>query len=66
MSEKISSGGIGFSGLLTIVFITLKLTGFIDWSWLWVLSPIWIGFLLFLVIGIITFAVLAYIEVKRK
>ncbi len=34
-----SSGGIGFVGLLTIVFITLKLTGFIDWSWWWVLSP---------------------------
>lgn len=39
-----SSGGIGFVGLLTIVFITLKLTGFIDWSWWWVLSPIWITF----------------------
>lgn len=37
-----SSGGIGFVGLLTIVFTTLKLTGFIDWSWWWVLSPIWI------------------------
>ena len=37
-----SSGGIGFSGLLTIVFIVLKLTGYINWSWLWVLSPIWI------------------------
>lgn len=34
-----SSGGIGFVGLLTLVFITLKLTGFIDWSWWWVLSP---------------------------
>lgn len=34
-----SGGGIGFVGLLTIVFITLKLTGFIDWSWWWVLSP---------------------------
>jgi hypothetical protein len=44
MSEKSSSsgGGVGFAGLLTIVFITLKLTGYIDWSWLWVLSPIWI------------------------
>ena len=41
MSNK-SSGGIGFSGLLTIVFIVLKLTGYINWSWLWVLSPIWI------------------------
>lgn len=38
-----SSGGIGFAGLLTIVFITLKLLGKIDWSWVWVLSPLWIG-----------------------
>lgn len=47
MSQQASSsGGIGFAGLLTIVFITLKLTGVIAWSWLWVLSPIWISFLL--------------------
>lgn len=38
-----SSGGIGFTGLLTIVFIALKLTGYITWSWWWVLSPIWIS-----------------------
>jgi hypothetical protein len=37
-----SAGGIGFTGILTIVFIVLKLTGVIQWSWLWVLSPIWI------------------------
>jgi hypothetical protein len=37
-----SSGGIGFVGLLTILFIGLKLTGHIDWSWWWVLSPVWI------------------------
>lgn len=36
------SSGIGFSGLLTIVFIVLKLTGYINWSWWWVLSPLWI------------------------
>jgi hypothetical protein len=36
------SGGIGFTGLLTIVFIVLKLLDKIDWSWWWVLSPIWI------------------------
>ena len=35
-------GGVGFTGLLTIVFIVLKLLGFITWSWVWVLSPIWI------------------------
>jgi hypothetical protein len=37
------SGGIGFVGLLTILFIGLKLTGYIDRTWLWVLSPIWIS-----------------------
>ena len=35
---------IGFIGLLTILFITLKLTNVIAWSWFWVLSPLWIGF----------------------
>ena len=37
-----TSGGIGFVGLLTICFIVLKLIGIINWSWLWVISPIWI------------------------
>ena len=37
-----SSSGIGFLGLLTVAFIVLKLIGQIDWSWWWVLSPIWI------------------------
>lgn len=49
-----SSGGIGFCGLLTIVFITLKLTGFINWSWWWVLCPLWIpvAFVL-LILGVV-------------
>jgi hypothetical protein len=38
-----NSGGIGFLGLLTILFIGLKLTGYITWSWWWVLSPLWLG-----------------------
>ena len=36
---------IGFLGLLTLVFIVLKLTHYIDWLWLWVLSPLWLGWL---------------------
>jgi hypothetical protein len=52
------SGGIGFSGLLTIVFITLKLLGVIKWSWWWVLSPIWISVALFvLILSIVVVAV---------
>jgi hypothetical protein len=63
MSNKTnsSSSGIGFVGLLTIVFITLKLLGKIAWSWWWVLSPLWIApcvvllvFLVVLAIGLIT------------
>ena len=43
MSDKssASSGGIGFCGLLTIVFIILKLTNNIDWAWGWVFAPLW-------------------------
>jgi len=36
------AGGIGFTGLLAILFIAMKLTGFISWGWAWVLAPIWI------------------------
>lgn len=45
MSEKSkgNSGGIGFVGALTIAFIILKLTKVISWSWVWVLSPMWIS-----------------------
>lgn len=42
--------GIGFTGLLTISFIVLKLTGVISWSWLWVLSPIWISAILVIIV----------------
>ena len=38
-----SGGGLGLSGVLTTIFVVLKLVGVIDWSWVWVLSPLWIG-----------------------
>jgi len=45
MSQQASynSNGIGFSGALTLLFIGLKLGNVIDWSWWWVLSPLWIS-----------------------
>lgn len=49
-----ASGGIGFPGLLTVLFIGLKLTGHITWPWVWVLSPLWISALL--AIAILGFA----------
>lgn len=57
MFDNSSSGGIGFAELLTIVFITLKLTEVIDWSWWWVLSPMWISALVVIFIVMIIMAV---------
>jgi len=37
--SDVSSGGVGFFGLLQLMLIGLKLTGYIDWSWWWVLAP---------------------------
>jgi len=61
MENESTYGGIGFTGLLTIAFIILKLCGIISWSWIWVLSPIWIsaviGLSFILIIIIIKFLV---------
>jgi hypothetical protein len=43
MSQQNNSGGIGVLGLLGVLFVGLKLTGFIDWSWWWVTAPFWGG-----------------------
>lgn len=52
-----SSSGIGFGGVLAVLFIGLKLTDNIDWSWWWVLFPLWISFLV-LIIALILFLVI--------
>ena len=53
---------IGFTGLLTLLFITLKLTGYITWSWVWVLSPIWIS----LVIGLLVLTIIVWAESRKS
>ncbi len=57
-----TNGGIGFLGVLTILFIVLKLTNVIDWSWWWVLSPIWIP--VAVVLGIIAIVAIVALFVK--
>ena len=59
-----SSGGIGVLGLLGVVFVTLKLTGVIDWSWWYVTLPFWGGLALVLTIAVIGF--LIYLWWTRK
>lgn len=60
-NQSSNGGGIGFAGVLTILFIGLKLTGYITWSWWWVLSPIWITILIVLSI----FIVIAWVASRR-
>ncbi len=48
--KKVRSGGMGFISVLTLIFIVLKLTNNIKWSWIWVLSPIWISIILIVII----------------
>lgn len=56
-----SSGGVGFAGLLALLFIALKLTGVIDWGWWLVLMPLWLPlavmvavFLAFYIAGLVS------------
>lgn len=42
MNKEKSTRGVSYVGVLTIIFAVLKAVGVIDWSWIWVLSPIWI------------------------
>ena len=62
--SKGSSGGVGFVGLLAILFIALKLTGHIQWSWLWVLSPIWITALI--IVALVLCVVAVHVLEKRR
>lgn len=62
--NSIATGGIGGT-LLQIAFIVLKLCGVINWSWLWVLSPMWIGFALWFV-GVVVFVLVKVARRRRK
>jgi hypothetical protein len=57
MGSKETNNGISLNMILFLIFLVLKLTGHINWSWWWVTSPLWIGVLLFIVIVIIIQAI---------
>ena len=61
-NRNVSGGGITFFGALTIVFIVLKLCKVISWSWLWVLSPLWLP----LVIGVVILFVCVIFDWVKK
>lgn len=56
------SGGLGLSGILTIIFVIFKLLGKITWSWWWVLSPLWIGWSLAILLVIVLEVIKAIVD----
>lgn len=65
-TAEVRGPGIGFGGLLTILFIALKLTGYISWSWLWVLAPLWIGIAFSIIIMLIVLAIVLVAAAVRS
>ena len=59
----IQFGGTSFTGLLFLVFLTLKLTNVINWSWWWVTAPLWIPVSIALVLLLIAIAILGIIAI---
>lgn len=59
MANENSSGGLGLNVILFLIFLILKLMGYIDWSWWWITSPLWITALLFIII-------VTYFHIKSK
>ncbi|AMQ66101.1 hypothetical protein AAY80_118 [Stenotrophomonas phage vB_SmaS-DLP_6] len=67
-TKTTQSGGIGFCGLLAIVFITLKLVGVAPvatWSWLWVLSPLWIPIAILLGFALVALVIYGILKAIR-
>lgn len=67
MSKVEVSNSFPFLSILTLIFITLKLTGYIDWSWLWVLSPLVIPLgLIFSIIFLVILGDIIYKAIKTN
>ena len=68
-NEKTTSGGFGFGSALLLTFIILKLVGVVDWSWWWVLSPIWIPVIVLLlavsILLIVLYRIVKYFRLKN-
>jgi hypothetical protein len=61
-SNSNSSSGIGLFGLMFLIFMTLKLTGYITWSWWWVTAPLWGGIA---IAGVFAIIVLIIVLIKK-
>ena len=65
-SEELVAGVLGLLGLAQIAFIGLKVMDIIHWSWIWVLSPLWVPVVLFIVIVCLCLVGLAIGAIFKK
>ena len=65
-SKTVNNNSIGFFGLLTLFFITLKLTGYIDWSWWLVLMPLFVPVIIIFTILVIMLVMGARVRQRRN
>lgn len=66
MSKEVTkTGGIGLCGAMFLIFMTLKLTGYISWSWGWVTAPLWGPFVLVFVVVLICGLIALYTSSKQ-
>ena len=57
-----SSSGVGFTGLLQVAFIVLKLTHVINWKWVWVLAPTWISMAIVVVVALLVLIIFLIVK----
>ena len=60
--KEVKTVGLGFVDALTLLLIALKLTGQIDWNWIWVLSPIWISISFLAVLAVVILLICRIID----
>lgn len=63
MKRREVNGGLSLCSVLTIVFVTLRLCKVIDWSWWWVLAPLWGPWAIVAAVGAILFAMIVFAKV---
>jgi hypothetical protein len=68
MNEQVRTSGMSLTGTLLVVFVVLKLTDNIDWSWLWVLSPLWIplGLAAVILLALAPFRIAELVRERRE
>jgi len=64
--QSVNIGGASSATLLGVLFVGLKLTGYINWPWVWVLSPFWLPLAIVLALAFLAFIVYAVVSISKK